>query len=149
MLLLHRGSLCLRLRTSSIWVSCSQVKEGWSKRRIDESTSWRIDVLSSVLSALLWSVVVEQKLSYKLTVNEVWIMLKSLILRDKMRRSIIQEELREEQLLLWWYGHLIKPPRCLPLEILRACPTKRPQGRPRTCWKGYISCLSWEHIGIP
>ncbi|KAI3364590.1 hypothetical protein L3Q82_011375 [Scortum barcoo] len=35
-------------------------------------------------------------------------------------------------------------------EVFQACPTgRRPQGRPRTCWRDYVSQLAWEHLGIP
>jgi len=41
--------------------------------------------------------------------------------------------------------------RCLQaLEVFRARPTgRRPQGRPRTPWRDYISLLAWECLGIP
>ncbi|KAK3531414.1 hypothetical protein QTP70_019258 [Hemibagrus guttatus] len=52
---------------------------------------------------------------------------------------------------LRWLGHLFRmPPRRLPGEVFRACPTgKRPRGRPRTCWRDYVSRLTWERLGIP
>ena len=56
-----------------------------------------------------------------------------LILRDKVRSSDIQKELRVEQLLLSiergqlrWFGHLSRMlPGRLPLEVYRAHPTGR------------------------
>ncbi|KAK3507429.1 hypothetical protein QTP70_020630 [Hemibagrus guttatus] len=42
------------------------------------------------------------------------------------------------------------PPGRLPGEVYRACPTgKRPRGRPRTCWRDYVSRLAWERLGVP
>ncbi|KAK3543058.1 hypothetical protein QTP70_010549 [Hemibagrus guttatus] len=79
-------------------------------------------------------------------------------LRDRVRSSVTQEELGVEPLLLHiemgqlrWLGHLFPmPPGCLPGEVFRACPTeKRPWGRPRTCWRDYVSRLTWGHLGIP
>ncbi|KAF7642406.1 hypothetical protein LDENG_00258420 [Lucifuga dentata] len=80
-----------------------------------------------------------------------------LTLRDRVRSSDIQEGLRVELLLLHiersqlrWFGHLIRiPPGRLPREVFQACPTgKRPQGRPRTHWRDYISQLAWERLGV-
>lgn len=50
-----------------------------------------------------------------------------------------------------FFEYLVKmPPGCLPLEICLACPTgRRNQGRPRTQWMIYISCLDWEHLWGP
>ncbi|KAK3530887.1 hypothetical protein QTP70_004402 [Hemibagrus guttatus] len=42
------------------------------------------------------------------------------------------------------------PPGRLPGEVFQACPTgKRPQGRPRTRWRDYVSQLAWERLGVP
>ncbi|KAF7663362.1 hypothetical protein LDENG_00212460 [Lucifuga dentata] len=42
------------------------------------------------------------------------------------------------------------PPGRLPREVFQACRTgKRPQGRPRTRWRDYISWLAWECLGVP
>ncbi|KAK0152856.1 hypothetical protein N1851_005478 [Merluccius polli] len=42
------------------------------------------------------------------------------------------------------------PPGRLPGEVFRARPTgRRPQGRPRTRWRDYVSRLAWERLGIP
>ncbi|KAK3537395.1 hypothetical protein QTP70_008853 [Hemibagrus guttatus] len=79
-------------------------------------------------------------------------------LRDRVRSSVTQEELGVEPLLLHiergqlrWLGHLLRMPLGrLPGEVFRACPTrKRPQGRPRTRWRDYVSRLTWECLGIP
>ncbi|TWW74408.1 hypothetical protein D4764_14G0004110 [Takifugu flavidus] len=81
-----------------------------------------------------------------------------LSLRDRVRSSVIREELGVEPLLLCversqmrWLGHLVRiPPGCLPGEVLRACPFgRRPPGRPRTRWRDYVSRLAWERLGIP
>ncbi|KAK3515257.1 hypothetical protein QTP70_013021, partial [Hemibagrus guttatus] len=79
-------------------------------------------------------------------------------LRDRVRSSVTREELGVEPLLfhiergqLRWLGHLFRmPPGRLPGEVFRACPTgKRPQGRPRTCWRDYVSQLAWERLWVP
>jgi len=81
-----------------------------------------------------------------------------LSLRDRMRSSAIWGELGVESLLLHiernqlrWVGHLVSlPPGRLPLEVFWTRPTgRRPRGRPRTCWKNYISLLDWGSLGIP
>ncbi|CAM4544523.1 unnamed protein product [Leuciscus chuanchicus] len=80
------------------------------------------------------------------------------ILRDRVRSSVTREELRVEPLLLnikrgqlRWLGHLFRmPPGRLPRKVFRARPTgKRPRGRPRTCWRDYVSRLAWERLGVP
>uniref|UniRef100_H2RYE3 Calmodulin like 4 n=1 Tax=Takifugu rubripes TaxID=31033 RepID=H2RYE3_TAKRU len=39
------------------------------------------------------------------------------------------------------------PPGRLPGEVFRACPSgRRPPGRPRTCWRDFVSRLVWEHF---
>ncbi|KAK3524866.1 hypothetical protein QTP86_010089 [Hemibagrus guttatus] len=79
-------------------------------------------------------------------------------LRDRVRSSVTREELGVEPLLLHiergqlrWLGHLFRmSPGRLPGEVFWACPTgKRPQGRPRTRWRDYVSRLTWERLGIP
>ncbi|KAL1263714.1 hypothetical protein QQF64_006453, partial [Cirrhinus molitorella] len=79
-------------------------------------------------------------------------------LRDRVRSAVTREELGVEPLLLHiergqlrWLRHLFRmPPGRLPGEVFRACPTgKRPQGRPRTRWRDYVSQLAWERLGIP
>ena len=81
-----------------------------------------------------------------------------LSLRDRVRSSVIREELGVDPLLLRversqmrWLGHLVRmPPRRLPGEVFRARPTgRRPRWRPRTRWRDYVSRLAWEHLGIP
>ncbi|KAK3570072.1 hypothetical protein QTP86_010236 [Hemibagrus guttatus] len=79
-------------------------------------------------------------------------------LRDRVRRSVTREELGVELLFLHiergqlrWLGHLFRmPPGRLRGEVFRACPTgKRPRGRPRTCWRDYVSRLAWERLRVP
>ncbi|KAK0155927.1 hypothetical protein N1851_001531 [Merluccius polli] len=73
-----------------------------------------------------------------------------LSLRDRVRSSIIREELGVDPLLLCversqmrWLGHLVRMPPW-------ACPTgRRPRGRPRTHWRDYVSRLAWERLRIP
>ncbi|KAK0154371.1 putative uncharacterized transposon-derived protein F52C9.6 [Merluccius polli] len=81
-----------------------------------------------------------------------------LSLRDRVRSSVIREELGVDPLLLRversqmrWLGHLDRmPPGRLPGEVFRARPTvRRPRGRPRTRWRDYVSRLAWERFGIP
>ncbi|KAK0132808.1 LINE-1 reverse transcriptase [Merluccius polli] len=71
-----------------------------------------------------------------------------LSLRDRVRSSVIREELGVDPLLLHversqmrWLGHLVRmPPGRLP---------GGPGGRPRTRWRDYVSRLAWERLGIP
>ncbi|KAK3553558.1 hypothetical protein QTP70_004565 [Hemibagrus guttatus] len=79
-------------------------------------------------------------------------------LRDRVRSSVIREELGVEPLLLHikrgqlrWLGHLfLMPPGRLSGEVFRACPTrKRPRGRPKTHWRDYVFRLAWERLGVP
>ena len=81
-----------------------------------------------------------------------------LSLRDRVRSSVISEGLGVEPLLLRidrsqmrWLGHLVRmPPGRLPGEVFRARHTwRRPRGRPRTCWRDYVSQLAWERLGVP
>ncbi|KAK0133852.1 Non-ous end-joining factor 1 [Merluccius polli] len=69
-----------------------------------------------------------------------------LSLRDRVRSSVIREELGVDPLLLRversqmrWLGHLVRmPPGRLPGEVFRARPTgRRARGRPRTRWRDY------------
>uniref|UniRef100_A0A8C6KH39 Reverse transcriptase domain-containing protein n=1 Tax=Nothobranchius furzeri TaxID=105023 RepID=A0A8C6KH39_NOTFU len=80
-----------------------------------------------------------------------------LSLRDRVRSLDIREGLGVEPLLLRiershlrWFGHLVRmPPGRLPGEVFRACPAGRgPPGRPRTRWRGYISNLVQERLGV-
>ncbi|KAK0144623.1 Proteasome activator complex subunit 1 [Merluccius polli] len=79
-----------------------------------------------------------------------------LSLRDRVRSSVIREELGVDPLLLRversqmrWLGHLVRmPPGRLPGEVFRARPTgRRPRGRPRTRWRDYVSM--WMQLQIP
>uniref|UniRef100_A0A8C6L319 Reverse transcriptase domain-containing protein n=1 Tax=Nothobranchius furzeri TaxID=105023 RepID=A0A8C6L319_NOTFU len=80
-----------------------------------------------------------------------------LSLRDRVRSSDILEGLGVELLLLriersqlTWFGHLVRmPPGRLPGEVFQACSAgRRPPGQPRTRWRGYISNLVWERLGV-
>ena len=79
-----------------------------------------------------------------------------LSLRERVRSSVIREELGVDPLLLCvarsqarWLGHLVRmPPGRLPGEVFRAHPTGR-RGRPRTRWRDYVSRMAWECLGIP
>ncbi len=77
--------------------------------------------------------------------------------RDKVRSSVIREELEVEPLLLCversqlrWFGHLVRmPPGRLPREVFQARPAgRRPRGRPRSRWRDYISAQAWECCGM-
>ncbi|XP_068603712.1 PVR cell adhesion molecule related 2 like [Brachionichthys hirsutus] len=79
-------------------------------------------------------------------------------LRDRMRSSVTREELGVEPLRLHiersqlsWLGQLFRmPPGRLPGEVFLAFPTgRRPEGRPRTRWRGYVSLLVLERLWIP
>ena len=78
-----------------------------------------------------------------------------LSLKDKERSPVIQEGLRVELLFLHveshlrWSGHVVRmPPGHLLGEVFRACLTgRRPQIRPRTCWRD-TPWLAWEHLGV-
>uniref|UniRef100_A0A673CRG3 Reverse transcriptase domain-containing protein n=1 Tax=Sphaeramia orbicularis TaxID=375764 RepID=A0A673CRG3_9TELE len=52
---------------------------------------------------------------------------------------------------LRWLRHLLwMPPGRHPGEVFQTCPAgRRPLGRPRTCWRDYISRLAWERLGVP
>ncbi len=80
-----------------------------------------------------------------------------IFLRDKVRRSVICEDLESraaapllEMSQLRWFRHLVRmPPGGLPREVFRACPAgRRPRGRPRSRWRDYISALARKR-GIP
>ncbi|KAK0135552.1 hypothetical protein N1851_028597 [Merluccius polli] len=156
--------------------------EGRMEREIDR----QIGAASAVMRTLHGSVVVKRELSQKAKLSiyqsiyvpvltyghELWVMTErtwvqaaemsflhrvaGLSLRDRVRSSVIQEELGVDPLLLRversqmrWLGHRM-PPRCLPGEVFRARPTgRRPRGRPRTRWRDYVSRLAWECLGIP
>ena len=157
--------------------------EGRMKREIDR----RISVASAVMQTLHGSVVGKRELSGKAKLliyqsifvpaltygHELWVVTErsrswvqaaemsrvaGLSLRDRVRSSVIREELGVDPLLLRversqmrWLGHLVRmPPAPLPGEVFRARPTgRRPRGRPRTCWRDYVSRLVWERLGIP
>ena len=65
-----------------------------------------------------------------------------LSLSERVRGLVIHKELGVQPLLLC-------VERCLPWELYRERPTRRrPQGRPRTHWRDYISYLAWERLRI-
>lgn len=75
-----------------------------------------------------------------------------LSLRDEVWSSVI----RDSDLLLLYVGrglfrHLVRiPPGHHPTEVFMARPAgRRPQGRPRTRWRDYISSLAWEYLLHP
>ncbi|TWW62282.1 hypothetical protein D4764_04G0009290 [Takifugu flavidus] len=78
-----------------------------------------------------------------------------LSLRDRVRSYAIREELGVDPLLLRVERSQMKwlvrmPPGRLPGEVFRARPSgRRPSGRPRTCWRNYVSRLAWERLGMP
>lgn len=49
-----------------------------------------------------------------------------------------------------WFRHLKSMPKSrFLLELYQTCSTwQRPRGRPRICWRDYISQLDWERLGI-
>ncbi|PWA16488.1 hypothetical protein CCH79_00004565, partial [Gambusia affinis] len=147
---------------------------GRREREID----MQIGAVSAVKRALCRSVVVKRELSQKAKLSiyrsiyiptlifghELWVMTERTKSRiqaaklDGVRSSVIQEGLRVEPLLLHvernqlrWLGHLVRmPPGRLPGEVFWARPTgRRPQGRPRTHWRNYVSRLTWKRLGIP
>ena len=74
-----------------------------------------------------------------------------LSIRDRVRSLNIREEFREEQLLLHversqlsLFGYLVKMPPVLGMLIQEKTPSI-----PWTCWRDYISRLSWENVGVP
>ena len=106
----------------------------------------------------LW--VVTQRTRWRVQAAEMSFLrrLAGLSLRDRVRSSVIREELGVDPLLLRVersqmrrLGHLVRmPPGRLPGEVFRARPTgRRPRGRPRTRWRDYVSRLAWERLGVP
>ena len=106
----------------------------------------------------LWVVTERTKLRVQAAEMSFLRRVAELSLRDRVRSSVIRRELGVDPLLIRversqmrWFGHLIRmPPGRLPGEVFRARPTgRRPQGRPRTRWRDYVSRLAWERLGIP
>ncbi len=70
-----------------------------------------------------------------------------LSLTKRVRSSDIRRELGVEPLLLRIERSQL---RASPLGGFRACQTGwRPQGRPRACWRIYVSHLAWEFLVVP
>ena len=78
--------------------------------------------------------------------------------RDRVRSSVIREELGLEPLLLYlersqlrWFGHLVRMPTGrLPLEVFQARPVgRRPRGRPTTRWRDYSQHWPGNASGSP
>ncbi|KAK3563836.1 hypothetical protein QTP86_002735 [Hemibagrus guttatus] len=142
-----------------------------SEGRMDREIDRWIGAVAAVMRPMYRSVVVKKELSRKAKLSiyqsiyvptltyghELWVMterIRSRIqaaemsflrrvagcsLRDRVKSSVTGEELGVEPLLLHvergplrWLGHL-----------------KRPWGRPRTCWRDYVSRLAWERLGVP
>ncbi|KAK3525741.1 hypothetical protein QTP70_007388 [Hemibagrus guttatus] len=105
-----------------------------SEGRMDREIDRRIGAAAAVMQSMYWSVVVKKELSRK-------------------AKLLIYQSIYVPTLT---YGHELwvmterMPPGRLPGEVFRACPTgKRPQGRPRTCWRDYVFRLAWERLGVP
>ena len=69
-------------------------------------------------------------------------------LRETHSRATVPSHREEKLEVVWASGQdasWIPPGR----EVFWACPTeRRPQVRPKTRWKDYISRLVWEHLGV-
>ena len=96
-----------------------------------------------------------QQRTFKL---EAILIMSVVMMFDKVRNTVIRKSLNIESLLirierfqLRWYGHVSRMPQqtseCLnklPKQTLYAeVSGKRPVGRPRTRWLGYIKDLGW------
>ncbi|KAK3528564.1 hypothetical protein QTP70_002809 [Hemibagrus guttatus] len=105
-----------------------------SEGRMDREIDRRIGAAAAVMRSMYRSVVVKKELSQKAKLS--------------IYQSIYVPNLT--------YGHELwvmtkrMPPGRLPGEVFRACPIgKRPRGRPRTCWRDYVSQLAWERLWVP
>ncbi|XP_061769787.1 uncharacterized protein LOC133560831 [Nerophis ophidion] len=152
---------------------------------VDCKINRRIGAVSSEMRTLYPSVVVKKaKLAIYRSIyvpiltygHELWVMtertrsqvqvaemsflhrVSELSLRDRVKSSVLREELKVRPLLLHiersqmtLFRHLVRmPPKRLPREVFRARPTgRRPGGRPRTRWEDYVYRLAWEHLRIP
>ncbi|KAK0156607.1 LINE-1 reverse transcriptase [Merluccius polli] len=133
----------------------SSMRGGWSGRSTGGSS---IFVPALTYGHELWVVTERTRLRVQAAEMSFLCRVAGLSLRDRVRSSVIREELGVDLLLLRversqmrWLGHLVRmPPGCLPGEVFRARPTgRRPRGRPRTRWRDYVSRLAWERLGIP
>ncbi|TWW61046.1 hypothetical protein D4764_05G0011360 [Takifugu flavidus] len=120
--------------------------EGRMEREIDR----RIGAASAVMHR---SVVVKKELSQKAKLSIYRsIFVPTLTYGHELWELGVESLLlRVERSQMRWLGHLVRmPPGRLPGEVFRACPSgRRPSGRPRTCWRDYVSRLVWERLGIP
>ncbi|KAK3511498.1 hypothetical protein QTP70_009001 [Hemibagrus guttatus] len=114
-----------------------------SEGRMDREIDRLIGAAAAVMRSMYRSVVVKKELSRKA---------KLLIYQSIYFPTLTYgHELWAMTERLRWLGHLFRmPPGRLPGEVFRACPTgKRPRGRPRTCWRDYVSRLAWERLRVP
>ncbi|KAK3550607.1 hypothetical protein QTP70_000697 [Hemibagrus guttatus] len=95
-----------------------------SEGRMDREIDRRISAAAAVMRSMYRSVVVKKELSRKAKLS--------------IYQSIYVPTLT--------YGHELW---VMTERVFRACPTrKRPQGRPRTRWRDYVSRLAWERLGV-
>ncbi|KAK3538287.1 hypothetical protein QTP70_034769 [Hemibagrus guttatus] len=117
-----------------------------SEGRMDREIDRRISAAAAVMWSMYRSVVVMMELSWKAKLliyqsiyvptltygHELWVMTERI-------RSRIQAG--EMSFLCRVVGRSLRG---------RVCPTgKRPQGRPRTRWRDYVSQLAWECLRVP
>lgn len=152
-------------RWRNISGSCSQVRGVWSTR----FDRW-IEVASTMMRMLYWSAELKSEAVNSLvnlcsyrhlwsralgsdwkneavdTSGEKWVPLDLWLASPLVIRWRVWEGLKIEPLLLHlerWLEHLTRmPPGCLLAEVFQAWPTgRRPWGRPKICWRDYISSL--------
>ena len=127
-----------------------RVREQWSVRWAGEAEQ-RVSVPTLTCGHEGW--VMTQRTRSRIQAAEMGFLhrVAGVSLRDKVRSSVIREGLEVEPLQLRWFGHLVRmPPGRLSREVFQARPAgRRPRGRPRTRWRGYISSLAWERLGTP
>ena len=112
---------------------------------------WLIFVPTFTYGHRLWVVTERTRLRVEVAGISFLRRVVGLSLRDRVRSSAIREERGVELLLhrterspMRWFGHLVRMPHGrLPGEVFRERPTsRRPPGRPRTCWRDYVSQLA-------
>lgn len=104
----------------------------------------------------LWKVT--KRMKSEMAEAEIWFLPKlvSLSLRDGVRSSVLQGELRVEPLLFHaqrsqsrWCGHQIRmPPVRFLGEVFQACPSQGGPGADPGYNGEIISRLIWEHLGV-